>query len=57
MPGSFLASLPSAFIVSLPLDHSEMLWWQPLADTPMNGLHMKQAMMPNSRATWPQIWR
>src|SRR5665811_310416 len=34
-----------------------MLWWQPLADTPMKGLHMKQAMMPNSRATCAQIWR
>ena len=57
MPGNFLGSLPSAFVSFLPPRHSEMLWWQPLAETPMKGLHMKQAMMPNSRATCAQIWR
>ena len=36
---------------------SEMLVWQPLAETPMNGLDMKQAIRPNSRATCEQIWR
>ena len=30
---------------------------QPLADTPMKGLGMKQAITSNSRATWAQIWR
>ncbi len=36
---------------------SEMLWWQPLADTPMNGLGMKQGKAPISRPTCRQIWR
>ena len=37
--------------------HREMLWWQPLADTPMKGLGMKQGKAPNSRPTCLQIWR
>ena len=37
--------------------HSEMLWWQPLADTPMNGLGMKHGNTFSSRPTCLQIWR
>ena len=37
--------------------HSEMLWWQPLAETPMNGLGMKQGKRPNSRPTCRHTWR
>ena len=55
MPGR--SSLPERVDLSSPPDQSEMLVWQPLADTPMNGLDMKQAIRPNSRATWAQIWR
>ena len=57
MPGSALASWPSGFTTSSPPLQNEMLWWQPEADTPMNGFDMKQAMRLNSRATWAQIWR
>ena len=37
--------------------HSEMLWWQPFADTPMNGFGMKHANASISRPTWRQICR
>ena len=37
--------------------HSEMLWWHPLAETPMNGLGMKQGNRPNSRPTCRHTWR
>jgi len=37
--------------------HSEMLWWQPFADTPMNGLGMKHGNAPSSRPTCRQICR
>ncbi len=36
---------------------SEMLWWQPFADTPMNGFGMKQGKAPSSRPTALQICR
>ena len=36
---------------------SERLWWQPLADTPMNGLGMKHGNTPSSRPTCRQICR
>ena len=36
---------------------SEMLWWQPFADTPMNGFGMKQGKAPSSRPTWRQTCR
>ena len=36
---------------------SEMLWWQPLAETPMNGFGMKHGKAPISRPTWLQTWR
>ena len=36
---------------------SEMLWWQPFAETPMNGFGMKQGNAPSSRPTALQIWR
>ena len=55
IPGS--GSFLSGFSSSSPPRHSEMLWWQPEADTPMNGFDRKQAMRLNSRATWAQIWR
>ena len=51
VPFAAVMSLPSGFTSSSPPRHKEMLWWQPLAEMPMKGLHMKQAMMPNSRAT------
>ncbi len=35
----------------------EMLWWQPLAETPMNGFGMKHGKAPISRPTWRQICR
>ncbi len=35
--------------------HSEMLWWQPFAETPMKGFGMKHAKAPSSRPTWRQI--
>ena len=37
--------------------HSEMLWWQPFAETPMNGFGMKHANASISRPTWRQICR
>ena len=36
---------------------SEMLWWQPLAETPMNGFGMKHGNAFNSRPTWRQTCR
>ena len=36
---------------------SEMLWWQPLAETPMNGFGMKHGKAPSSRPTCLQTWR
>ncbi len=33
---------------------SEMLWWQPLAETPMNGFGMKHGNALSSRPTWRQ---
>ena len=43
---------PSGMNLLLPsASHSEMLWWQPLADTPMNGLGMKHGKAPSSRPT------
>ena len=35
--------------------HSEMLWWQPFAETPMNGFGMKHGKAPSSRPTALQI--
>ena len=35
----------------------EMLWWQPFAETPMNGFGMKHGKAPSSRPTCLQIWR
>ena len=37
--------------------HSEMLWWQPFAETPMNGFGMKHGKAPSSRPTALQTWR
>ena len=37
--------------------HSEMLWWQPFADTPMKGFGMKHGKARISRPTWRQTWR
>ena len=36
---------------------SEMLWWQPLAETPMNGFGMKHGNASSSRPTWRQTCR
>ena len=36
---------------------SEMLWWQPFAETPMNGFGMKHGNTLNSRPTCRQTWR
>ena len=36
---------------------SEMLWWQPLAETPMKGFGMKHGKAPSSRPTALQICR
>ena len=36
---------------------SEMLWWQPFAETPMNGFGMKHGNASSSRPTCLQIWR
>src|SRR5207244_4392723 len=54
-PGS--SGCPSLLTIVLPPRHSDRLWWQPEAETPMNGFVMKQAIRLNSRATWAQIWR
>ena len=48
---------PSGMNMFLSPCHSEMLWWQLLAETPMNGLGMKQGKAPISRPTCLQIWR
>ena len=37
--------------------HREMLWWQPLAETPMNGLGMKHGNACISRPTCLHTWR
>ena len=49
-PGNWGLSPSGMNLLSSP-SHSEMLWWQPLADTPMNGLGMKQGKAPSSRPT------
>ena len=36
---------------------SEMLWWQPFAETPMKGFGMKHGKAPSSRPTCLAIWR
>ena len=36
---------------------SEMLWWQPFAETPMNGFGMKHGKAPSSRPTCRQTCR
>ena len=41
MPGSASGSFPSGFTDSPPPRQKLMLWWQPEADTPMNGFDMK----------------
>ena len=51
------ASSPSGMNMLTSPCHSEMLWWQPLADTPMKGLGMKHGNRPNSRPTWRHTWR
>ena len=50
-------SSPSGMNLFSSPSHSEMLWWQPFADTPMNGFGMKHANAPSSRPTCRQIWR
>ena len=50
-------SVPSGMNMFTSPCHNEMLWWQPLAETPMNGLGMKQGNSPDSRPTCRQILR
>ena len=52
LPGSRGLSVSGRNMFSSPCQ-SEMLWWQPLADTPMNGLGMKQGKAPSLPADLP----
>ena len=48
-----LGSSPSGMNMLTSPCHSEMLWWQPLAETPMNGLGMKHGKQAELTAHLP----
>jgi hypothetical protein len=56
-PGMRWSSSGAGMNLLVSPSHNEMLWWQPLAETPMKGLGMKQGKACISRPTCLHTWR